>query len=329
MGRWSFLIGLLGAMTACALAPSPSTEKPGAELRYSRDGGKNWRTIVIPFQGFHRTSFASIWGFDRGPLFLTGTFDGSTHYIFRLDVERGDWTRELTSNRDINALWGSSVSELYAVDDLGRVLHRAGPSDWKTLQTIPSQLLSIWGSSADRIFIGSTDGVWRSTDRGATWSAVWQSRGSRLRSLWGSSASDVYAVGTSGLIVHSSDGGESWSVHHWEQPLELNGVNGSGANDVYVVGDEGLILHSADRGVSWQKQASGTSQPLDAIYGLSESLVVAAGLDGIQRTTDKGRSWHRVLDNPHYYRTAIWGSKKAGLTVAGAYIIEHFHYNIH
>jgi photosystem II stability/assembly factor-like uncharacterized protein len=334
MGRWRHLTGLLGALASCALAPSPRTDGPGAELLHSRDGGQRWHAIRLPLQPFqegHSILFASIGGAPAGPLFLTGTFGDAQHHIFCFDPAQGSWTREFTGAQYLHGVWGASPTDFYAVDDGGQLLHRDGPSDWKPLHTLAGHsLFSIWGSSPERLFVGTSDGVLRSTDRGTSWTWGWQSQRTNMHAVWGSSASDVYAVGADGTIIHSEDGGGSWSVQRWEPPAELLGVWGSSADDVYIVGDKGLILHSADRGKSWQQQPSGTSGTLRAIHGLSASQVVAVGTDGrILLTTNRGQSWQSVLENSSYPRSAIWSSPQLGLFVAGTHYAPHFHHNIH
>jgi hypothetical protein len=64
---------------------------------------------------------------------------------------------------------------------------------------------------------------------------------SYLSAVWGSSASDVYAVGGSGVILHS-EGKATW-VALGNAGVNLSSVWGSGSADVYIVGEAGTILH--------------------------------------------------------------------------------------
>jgi len=62
-----------------------------------------------------------------------------------------------------------------------------------------------------------------------------------LYSIWGSSSSDVFAVGSSGAILHYD--GSAWSAMNSGTEESFNGVWGSSSSDVFAVGSDGTILH--------------------------------------------------------------------------------------
>ena len=76
------------------------------------------------------------------------------------------------------------------------------------------------------------------SNRVAVWS--YSTVGADLNAVWGSSATDVYAVGSSGTILHFD--GNAWQAIPSGTTATLYGVGGSSATDVYVTGD-GTILH--------------------------------------------------------------------------------------
>ena len=62
-----------------------------------------------------------------------------------------------------------------------------------------------------------------------------------LSAIWGSSPSDIYAVGTRGVIIHYD--GSSWNEMDSGTENDLLAVWGSSANDIYIAGADGTILH--------------------------------------------------------------------------------------
>ena len=53
---------------------------------------------------------------------------------------------------------------------------------------------------------------------------------------------------------------------------------------IWVVGDEGTILHSRDGGQTWRRQVSGTTVPLQLIYGMVRTLDQARAEPSCTRT---------------------------------------------
>lgn len=317
MRIWKCLLIMLQAVTACVTAPTPGSAEPGAQFLHSRDDGKTWHTIRVPENTFFPPRLRRIWGFDHGPLFLLVSLDGAELALYRIDTPGGPWQKEYSGNQDIDALWGASPEAIYAVGSRGRILHRFGPGDWRPIPSGTTyDFYGIWGSSAENIFTAGEDGILRSTDRGATWHSVFYQKNALLYAIWGSSASDVYAVGANGLIVHTIDGGARWTAQHGP-PTDLVAVWGSSDDDVYLVGGRGLILHSADHGQSFARQPGVPQERLLTVFGSSKSAVIAAGLSGIERTTDGGRTWQPALFNSSYTYLASWGSPGQGLFVVG------------
>jgi photosystem II stability/assembly factor-like uncharacterized protein len=134
---------------------------------------------------------------------------GMTGQAFHLDdADAGHWAYENPrTGENLEALWGSSESDLWAV--------------------------------------GANGTIRRRTSAAGAWSEVTSPTTNDLHSLWGSAANDVWAVGDKGTMLHFD--GTTWKqasigLLPGDVPTRLLGVWGSGPNDVWVVG-EGLILH--------------------------------------------------------------------------------------
>ena len=69
-----------------------------------------------------------------------------------------DWINPTVTNNPLNAVWGSSADNVYAVGDFGSVIHWNG-TKW-TRMPVPGNrmLVGVWGSSPDDVWvIGSGD----------------------------------------------------------------------------------------------------------------------------------------------------------------------------
>jgi hypothetical protein len=106
-------------------------------------------------------------------------------------------------------------------------------------------LNAVWGSSSSDVFVVGYGGTILHYD-GETWSPMSSGTTTGLNDLWGSSGSEVFAAGgdwwdAGGTILHYD--GETWSPMNSGAGHPLGGVWGSSDNDVFAVGAGGTILH--------------------------------------------------------------------------------------
>jgi hypothetical protein len=178
----------------------------GGALLYHFDG-TSWGKLSFPWIWF---LFGSIWG--SGPTDIWAVYYGDiVHYD-------GTGWNETGSKWFVNAIWGSSSSDIYTVGDY-----------------------QISSGHYDNVILHYDGTAWSTVYLGSTGSGG-------LSGVWGSSASDVYAVGWYGEILHYD--GKSWSAQaSGIKDLSLSDVWGSGPHDVYAVGctngtnPMGVILH--------------------------------------------------------------------------------------
>jgi len=95
----------------------------------------------------------------------------------------------------------------------------------------------------------------------------------------------------------------------------------AGNGVVYAVGVHdttgGVILKTTDSGTTWKRLNAGTTQDLEAVWGVDAMNVWAVGLRGtILRTTNGGTSWTNVGtgQTPYY---DIWGTSANDVYVSG------------
>ena len=106
----------------------------------------------------------------------------------------------------VNAIWGSSPTDVFAVGDYENINHFNGIT-WYAQDYEPlgpwTWLYGIWGSSGNNVFAvgyGVINNVYHYD--GSVWSPMTSGTLTQLNGIWGSSGSDVFAVGGSGTILH-------------------------------------------------------------------------------------------------------------------------------
>ncbi len=213
--------------------------KCGASCQLSPDGcvRSRWRQEAAVPQPLY-----AVWGTGE-KVFAVGeagfiTAKGSTGWA------------PMTSNTDktLRAIWGSSVTDVYAVGDQATMIHFDGTSWSKvTLPSLPAgtNLTSIWGSSASRIFaVGAPAQVLQYN--GSSWSVL---------------ATPIKAtampVGVSGfgdevLVDTANDGIWAFSSAGWSQvagstyiTLATNGLAAYGPRQFVLAGTNTLAFHDA------------------------------------------------------------------------------------
>ena len=97
--------------------------------------------------------------------------------------------------------------------------------------------------------------------------------GDTLTAVWGNSATDVFAVGTSGTILHND--GSGWHTQSSGTSVTLRGVWGTSATNVFAVGDSGTILQYDGSG--WTARFSDRTFSIRGIWGTAPSDVFAIG----------------------------------------------------
>ena len=136
-----------------------------------------------------------------------------------------DWVEyDTQSPYDLNAIWGSSSGDVWAVGNRGTVRHwtNATPKRWAIVDVPTSEdLRAVWGTSAKDIWVVGDKGTILHYD-GTTFERVEAQFGAggstpNLRGVWGSSADDVWIVGDS-VVLHRNSGVES---HERQHPLSI------------------------------------------------------------------------------------------------------------
>ncbi len=253
----------------------------------------------------------SIWGFDS-PLSIyaaTITPTGTSTILF----SHGDgvWTTQKNPAGKLDAIWGSSPTDVYAAGP-GGIVHSKGDGKWTTQHT-PSgfQFYAIFGSSPTDVWAVGRNGAIAHSKGDGTW--VTESGISTTNDLQSVRAigSDVYVVGNGGTILHKHAG--TWSTEVSGTTKDLHDVWVHSATNIRAVGSRGLLLEGSGGG-AWKMDSTLSSDNLDCIFGLAFGETYAGGYSGTLLH----------LTGPSQALTAepigidgIWGDATAGVFLVG------------
>ncbi len=229
------------------------------------------------------------------------------------------WQNPLPLGNDLNGVWGSSSTDVFAVGASGTILHFNG-SAWSAMSSgTTNNLCAVWGSTSKDGTSGLSNDVYTVGAAGTilhydgnTWSGT-SSGTNDLYGVWGSSPLDVYAVGAAGTIIHYD--GSAWSDVS-SGTNDLHGVWGTTSSNVYAVGVASTMLHYD--GVAWSAVTyGGWGVDLNCVWGSSSSDVYA-GDNGGWLWHYNGTEWSQAL-TPGFAVYGGWGSLLSNVFVAGYY----------
>jgi hypothetical protein len=221
----------------------------------------------------------------------------------------------------LNAVWGSSASDVWVVGDGGTILHWDG-SSWSERQSGTSlNLESVWGTSpSDAWFAGGNGDQTAPQGTILHWngSLTSQSANGSLLGVWSDSPSDVWVVGTG---THAFQYAERGGVQGFQPVVIGTGegstghIFGTGPSDIWVDGRH-------YDGTTWT--AFDATLANMAVWGTSPTNAWGAG-PGISYW--KGTAWTAVAfpGGSALTYTAVSGSGASDVWAVGsAGVTAHF-----
>lgn len=164
-------------------------------------------------------------------------------------------------------------------------------------------------------FLGTSEGILKTADGGATWAKGQSPTPSDQTLLGGAFVSDIHffntttgvLVGTAmfntyDVIARTTDGGTSWSVTYYKPMgsavgrLGLSSVSFTTASIGFAVGSDGTVLRTQDGGVSW---ITVTTTPatgnLRKVLFVNDQTGFIAGDNILLKTTNGGATWDNIV----------------------------------
>jgi photosystem II stability/assembly factor-like uncharacterized protein len=261
----------------------------------SNDGGQTWQDISeglpenLQGDGIQRDAFFAN---DSG-LSLRA---GNGIYHSKPNSTAPFWTKEIFSDKQGSIAPGKTGIFAYNWD--GQFLQKInGTSLWSPVYTNlqENEVRTVFETSGGTVFIGSENGLFKSTNSGKTWKQV-RARGWVMQLV---ESNGVLMARSQNGILRSTDDGENWDCM-----LNEGGVG----NDIErIKGGFAAIVsntHLMARTVRASYDGGKTWQPIDA--GLPADLRIASIIqvgeyffcghpNGIYRSSDKGKTWQLLL----------------------------------
>lgn len=337
-------------------ASMPDDESADADARALDAGDGATATLCSPENWCHTTL--------PKPLVLNDVWGDGQGVVWAV-AQEGDllrwngtaWSIARTGTTPLNAVWGSSPTDVWVATDTG-LLHGTGTSsNTLTWTEIPldKPVATVWGTSAVDIWAAgfvaidyrTSDGRlyhYSGGDPNAADSWVVDPTASTAvgySKVWGTGADDVWAGGAFGsgaTAVHrvsDGDGGFMWRTEHSTPSSSFLGgasitptnvfILGMGPPETYVTGE------SADDGATFDwtvHDGFGTGLALRDVWSSSPSDIYVAGINGRFRRFD-GTKWNivRIATQNVIPVTAelkaIWGTGPDDVWVVGQRIALH------
>ena len=217
------------------------------------------------------------------------------------------WATETTTGGEqLNAAaCASGSADCWVAGNAGLILFTNGST--LTQETSPTtvNLLGVACPSASVCFAvgaksGSNGVIAATTNGGTSWAAQTSTGGQQLNAIACSSTTSCWAVGNSGVIIHTANG-TSWSTETSTTTVNLLGVACPSASVCFAVGaksgSNGVILATTNGGSSWAAQTSTGGQQLNGISCPDTTHCWAVGNAGVVVATANGTSWATQTSN--------------------------------
>lgn len=194
---------------------------------------------------------------------------------------------------------------------------------WGTLLTVPTD-------AADNSFYDLMSGLWRAhvVDGRLELGAVLSSgeckiyRCQSMRGVHGASSDDLWAVGSSGAILHVTDAqseSPAYVPFNSRRLVDLFGVWAGASDDAWAVGASGTLLHYHD-GVWEGVEQSFTNEHLYNVWGTSKDDVWAVGAKATVLHYD-GVEWRpfpiTALDGATPDLVTVWAADRGHVWIGG------------
>jgi photosystem II stability/assembly factor-like uncharacterized protein len=212
---------------------------------------------------------------------------------------------------------------LYLGTDEGLAAFEGQEENWRPRYVrLQGHKVTAVDALGETVWVGTTKGVWRSSNGGATWSPAITGLGDhhvRALAIHPSSPQTVLVGTEPAAVLYTRDGGGTWAeapdvarlrdAHGWSLPYSpaAGCIRGFAfANQrIYAAAEVGGVLCSDDAGRTWRLLEGDVHPDVHDVAGhhSDRDIVYAATGGGRYRSHDGGASWDLIGDG---YTRAVW-----------------------
>jgi photosystem II stability/assembly factor-like uncharacterized protein len=292
----------------------------GTLLR-SDDGGQTWTGLrtgttedLTDVEAYYNEGGGLGSVFAAGGCTMLYSFDGGK------TLRRLRWREpETRCDSPITGFWFAGERDPtgdYVLSEDGTVYRNYDGSGWEAAGSVPASVdrddqspaTDITFEDYDLGFATTRRGIYRTTDRGVSWTLV-VARTGGFESVDFAGEGTGYAVGRAGAIYRTADNGRTWSpapVGAATGTLDLTSIRCWSASCIVTTSDPNRLLRTLDGGNTWDSVfLPGSSEALATSFtygpadvgpgGVVTPDIVAAGSSGaIAISVDRGGSWSPV-----------------------------------
>ncbi len=263
----------------------------------THDGGLTWTTTknISGFPGY-TMAFADTQNGYVGGFYghMLKTTDGGTTWNFANSVST-ESLFDISYLDDQNAVIAGAYGTALVSQDGGLTWQRQNVGDnYNYLRHALYTTEPVTGNPLIML-CGDYGKIFKSGDKGQTWSSIQTSSASTLYSLVNPADNVFYAAGYAGKVTKSTDGGVTWSdisTSYTNYIYDLHffdALNGLAVGGYY--GDS-KVYRTIDGGVTWTDLAVSWAKACRSVYFVDNLTGFIAGDDGlIMKTTDGGATW--------------------------------------
>ncbi len=279
----------------------------GKGIFVSTDNGETWTAANtgLPFTGDRYSVTAMV---ANGSTFFMSATNNSTYGVYKTTDFGASWTAVNTGLPSFKSFYSFVVH--------GSDIFVGGPSVYKTTDSgnswvetaigLPVQpSVSAMLAVADTIYAGAVNGVYRSTNNGASWSTFDTLTLSSGVSCLLNTGSNLLS-GTRGRgIFNSTDGGYTWGI----TTTGLIAHRSSGLIDfgTTVLAFGNGVYRTSDNGANWSSSDSGLPKSFYDIMAVAKShqSIFLAVANRLYSSTDSGNVWSQITTGiPSFLYTA-------------------------
>jgi hypothetical protein len=238
------------------------------------DGGTTlikWDGINWNYHSFPDGSANSIFGFNNNDLIIVGEwanrgfaghYNNSNWTEYKSDyfLSKGDTVYSL------NAVWGSSPDNVWAVGQRGTIIHWDG-QEWRKAKNIDERysFWDVWGFNENTVYAAGNE---RNNEtvlyfyNGSNWEKIFtgESIGTRRSSVWGPYEEMFYLIDYRHYIFQNKIPA---LIGFKGRRSPISKIRGEGINNIFTVGDFTEIFHFD--GLSWKRFDELYTYPLSSL----------------------------------------------------------------